>query len=143
MSVPVPKRTSGELEINTLARSLCVYTLQITDNEKNFPGCRSFVENVRDAALEIHMLCWRANNIRVSGDAERYAARMEAQNKAADRCNDLYALIEIAKPLYHMSSKRAVYWQGLVVGVRNSIRAWHESDAKRLRPEEKELSIGV
>ena len=37
MSVPVPKRDSGELEVNTMARSLTVYTFQILANPKWFP----------------------------------------------------------------------------------------------------------
>lgn len=136
MSVPVPKRKPGELEVDTLARTLCVYTLRITGNEKTFPQNQaSFSELIRRTALQIHTLCWRANNIRVDGNAMRYRARLEAQERAADLCNDLYAMIEVAKPLYHLSSRRCVFWQDQVVKVRGCIRSWSESDAKRLKPE--------
>ena len=37
MSVPVPQRGHGELEVNTKARVLTVYTLKILENEKWFP----------------------------------------------------------------------------------------------------------
>ena len=74
------------------------------------------------------------NNIKVGGSAERYRSRLELQARAADRCNALCAMIEIAKPLFHLPSKRATYWIGQTVEVRNQIRAWRESDMKRLKP---------
>ena len=136
MSVPVPKRKPGELEVNTEARELCVYTLRITGNAKTFPlDQASFSEEMRRTALQIHTLCWRANNIKVAGDAQRYYDRLKTQDIAGDLCNDLYAMIEVAKPLYHLSSRRCVYWQNMVVNLRTRIRAWRESDAKRLKPE--------
>ena len=135
MSVPVPKRDTGELEVNTAARQLCVYTLQITGNPKHFDQAHAdVIALLRRYAIEIHALCWRANNIKVTCQS-RYEARMTAQDKAADLCNDLYAMIEVCKPLFHMASKRKVYWQGLVVKTRNLIRGWHDTDVKRLKPE--------
>ena len=38
MSVPVPLRDQGELEVNTKARAMAAYTLKITANEKELPG---------------------------------------------------------------------------------------------------------
>lgn len=135
MSVPVPLRGTGKLEVNTKAQELCVYTLKITSNAKNFPPAQdAFTQKIRDAAVEIHTLCWEANNIKVGGSEERYRARLELQARAADRCNALCAMIEIAKPLFHLPSKRATYWIGQVAEVRNQIRAWRESDMKRLKP---------
>lgn len=135
MSVPVPKREEGKLEVNTLARALCVYTLKITANPKNFPiEQKSYTELIRMCAIKIHTLCWRANNIKVENNAERYRERMRAQDEVANLCNDLYAMIEVAKALFHMSSKRTIYWQKQVVDVRNHIRSWHDSDVKRLKP---------
>lgn len=136
MSVPVPKRKAGELDVNTLARALCVYTLRITANPKTFPPDQaSYTELMRRCAIQIHTLCWRANNIKVAGNQQRYEARITAQDRVADLCNDLYAMIEVAKPLYHLSSKRTIYWQNQVVNVRNHIRGWHDADVKRLKPE--------
>ena len=136
MSVPVPKRKTGELDVNTLARALCVYTLRITANPKTFqPDQVSYTELLRRCAIQIHTMCWRANNIRVAGSQQRYEDRITAQARAADLCNDLYAMIEVAKPLFHLSSKRVIYWQKQVVNVRNHIRAWHDVDVKRLKPE--------
>ena len=136
MSVPVPKRNTGELEINTVARELCVHTLRITANEKIFTeDQRAFTERIRATAIEIYTTCWKANNIKVGTSSRRYETRIRQEAHAGDLCNELYALIEIAKPLFHLRSTKAIYWQKLTVGVRNRIRAWYDSDVNRLRPQ--------
>ena len=43
-------------------------------------------------------------------------------------------LIETAKPLFHLRSKRVRHWISLTLELRKSIRGWHESDVKRLAP---------
>lgn len=89
MAVPVPKRKPGELDVNTMTRGLCTYTLRITANPKTFPeDQKSFTEQLRKTALAIHTLCWRANNVKVNGNPSRYRDRLEAQDRAADLCND-------------------------------------------------------
>lgn len=135
MSVSKPLRQEGQLEINVEARALCTYTLLITSNEKHFPvEQKSFTEKLRDAAIEIHLLCWEANNIRVDNNADKYNRRITLQNEAADKCNRLAALIDVAKPVFHLSSKRTIYWMKLTLELRNKIRAWRDSDVKRLKP---------
>ena len=134
MSVPISKRTQGRLEVDVLALDLCEYTLHITANPANFPESQiSFIEKIRNAALDIHLLCWEANNIRVGDSQERYTRRMALQNQAIDQCNRLCALIEISKKLFHMSTKRTVYWMDKVTNLRATITSWHNSDKKRLR----------
>ena len=135
MSVSKPLRQEGQLEINVEARALCTYTLLITSNEKHFPvEQKSFTEKLRDAAIEIHLLCWEANNIRVDNNADKYNRRIALQNEAADKCNRLSALIDVAKPVFHLSSKRTIYWMKLTLELRNKIRAWRDNDVKRLKP---------
>lgn len=135
MSVPVNQRTQGELEVNVKARTLCVYTLKITANEKHFPvEQKAFTEKIRTASIDIYTLCWEANNIRVDGRMDRYLRRIALQETAADKCNTLCALIEIAKSLFHLSSKRCIYWIDQTVKLRAMIRAWANSDLKRLKP---------
>ena len=135
MSVPVNKRSHGELEVNVMARELCAYTLRITANPKKFPvDQKSFTEKIRDVAIDIYTLCWEANNIKVDNRMDRYLRRIELQEIAADKCNTLCALIEISKPLFHLSSKRCTYWIDRTVNLRAVIRAWANSDLKRLKP---------
>lgn len=135
MSVPVNQRTTGELDVNVKARALCVYTLRITANPKHFPPEQaSFTEKIRDAAIDIYTMCWEANNIRVDDRMDRYLRRIELQELAADKCNTLCILIELAKPLFKLASKRCIFWVDMVVKLRAEIRAWANSDLKRLKP---------
>ena len=83
MSVPVPQRGHGELEVNTKARVLTVYTLKILENEKWFPKEQiAFITKLQDCAIEIQALCWEANNIKVGDSMERYRRRIELQDEA-------------------------------------------------------------
>ena len=135
MSVPVPQRTQGELEVNTRARILCVYTFKILENEKWFPKSQiAFITKLQDCVVEIQALCWEANNIKVDKSAERYQRRINLQDQAAEKCNRMMMLIETAKPLFHLQSKRVRYWIGLCRDLRTLIRAWRDKDASRLKP---------
>lgn len=109
MSVPVPQRTQGELEVNTRARILCVYTFKILENEKWFPKSQTaFITKLQDCVVEIQALCWEANNIKVDKSAERYQRRIDLQDQAAEKCNRMMMLIETAKPLFHLNSYHLV-----------------------------------
>lgn len=132
MSVPVNQRTQGKLEVAVKARDVAVYTLQITKNKKIFT--EDYQEAVTDkiitTALNIHCLVWAANNINVTS-YEAMAERFALQEKAAAQCNVLLSLIDIAKPLFHLASKRVMFWGGMVIEARNLIRSWHNADRKR------------
>ena len=135
MSVPVPQRGHGELEVNTKARILTVYTLKILENEKWFPqNQRRFIEKLQDCAIDIQALCWEANEIKVGNSKSRYQRRIDLQDMAAEKCNRMAMLVETAKPLFHLESKRVRYWLNLILTLRDIIRGWHDSDVKRLKP---------
>lgn len=135
MSVPAPKRGHGELEVNTKARELVVYTLIILVNEKWFPKDQSaYIAKLQDCAIEIASLCWEANNIMVGKSEERYKRRIDLQDQAAEKCNRMCMLIEIAKPLFHLTSKRVRHWIKLTTDLRGIIRNWHDGDVQRLKP---------
>lgn len=135
MSVPVPQRGHGELEVNSKARALTVYTLKILENEKWFPKEQSaFIAKLQDCTIEIQALCWDANNIKVDGNQDRYRRRIDHQDQAAEMCNRMMMLIETAKPLFHLESKRVRYWIGMTKDLRSMIRAWRDKDAERLKP---------
>lgn len=135
MSVPVPQRGHGELEVNTKARELAVYTFRIVANDKWFPTSqRAFVVKLQTCVLEIATLCWDANSIKVDDNIDRYRRRISLQEQAAEQCNRMMLLIEIAKPLFHLKSTRVRYWIGMARDLRAMIRAWSDKDAKRLLP---------
>lgn len=132
MSVPINQRTHGKLEVCVKAHDLCCYTLQITANKKNFtPEFQEALTNrIVEAAIDIHTLCWSANNILVNS-VDDLRERTMYQEKAAIKCNILLSLIDVAKRIFHLSTKRVTYWAGKTIETRNLIRAWRESDLKR------------
>lgn len=136
MSVPVNKRKSGKLEVNVLASNLCVYTIRITENEKHFPlKYRSFTEKLQNLAIEIYLLTWQANEINVKNDKKLFVERIKKQKEAYNNCLCLKALIEIARPIYHLSNKRCMYWITLVDELQKKIYIWSKNDFKRLKPD--------
>ena len=124
MSVPVNQRTHGKLEVCVKAHDLCCYTLQITANKKNFTQefQESLTNRIVEAAIDIHTLCWSANNILVNS-VDDLRERTMYQEKAAIRCNILLSLIDVAKRIFHLSTKRVTYWAGKTIETRNLIRA--------------------
>ena len=132
MSVPVNQRGHGKLESCVKAHDLCCYTLRITSNKKIFTVEYQDVltDRINSIALSIHALCWTANNILVNS-AEDMERRLDLQERAAIECNNLLSLMDIAKSIFHLATRRVKYWGGQTVETRNLIRAWRESDRKR------------
>jgi hypothetical protein len=132
MSVPVNRRSQGKLEVCVKAHDLCCYTLQIISNEKTFPAQyqRILTDRIADAVIGIHAKVWAANNILVNSP-EDYAERLGLQEQAALQCNVFLSLIEVAHRVYHLETKRVLYWAEKAVTTRNLIRAWRDSDRKR------------
>ena len=134
MSVPVNQRSQSKLEACVKAHDLCVYTLQITANDKIFKAeyRAALTDKIIATALNIHTLAWSANNVIVKGP-EDLKGRNRLQDEAVIQCNVLLSLIEIAKSLFHLSTKRVIYWSAKAIETRNLIKAWKESDKKRFR----------
>lgn len=107
MSVPENSRTKSKLEACVKAHDLCCYTLQITSNEKVFTPQfqRSLTDRIVAVAIAIHTDCWTANNIYVRTEDD-VRERRRLQEEAARLCNVLLSMIDIAKPLFHLASKR-------------------------------------
>lgn len=135
MSVPKDRRMEGELTVNTMARSTCAYVIQILGNEKNFPVEQMwFTNQLRNTAVHIDLCCWKANNIYVKQSQFLYEKRMKLEEEAGDACNVMLELINIAKQVYHMPTKRYHYLSNQYVELRNKIRNWYKSDKVRLLP---------
>ena len=133
MSVPESERGHGKFEVLVKANDLAVYTMRITKNPKVFmPEYQTALTNdIINTAKEIFIKCWTANNIKVGDDAENYITRKRLQEEAARECNNLLALIQMAKPLFHLAGKRVKYWGKKTIEVRNEIRDWKAGDSKR------------
>ena len=133
MSVPETQRGTGKFEVLIKANDLAVYTMRITKNPKHFPPeyQTALTNDIINTAKNIYMQCWTANNIRVADDAENWRERKRLQEAATRDCNNLLALLQMAKPLFHLESKRVKYWAAKTIDVRKRIREWKEGDSKR------------
>ena len=135
MAVPKGHQADGKLLVNELARDLAASTIRITSNQKVFlPQFQTAITNeIVRTAINIHKYAWTANNVMVRGQnaREQYAIRRKHQEMAAAECNNLISLIDIARPLFHLDTKRCKFWGKQTLEVRNKIRGWIESDAKR------------
>ena len=134
MSVVEEKRRKGKLEVIIKTLELANYTIQITANEKVFdPKFRAAVtDDLISHAKDIYLICWTANNIRVSNE-EAFRERLRLENKAIVKCNTFLGLLDIAKKVFHLDTKRVTYWGSKIVECRKLIRAWRDSDRKRYK----------
>lgn len=132
MSVPVNKRAKGKFEVLVKARELAKYTIEITKNTKVFkPEYQTaLTDDIIRTAKNVFIKCWTANNIRVN-TKEQAEERNRLQYEADQDCNNLLALIDLAKVIYHLKSKRIKFWAEKTIVARTLIREWRTSDSKR------------
>lgn len=131
MSVIKPKRGECKLEVLTKARELAVYTIKITSNENVFlkEYQEAITSDLVKCAKDIFIHSFEANNVNLNTDPE---IRRKLMDQAIRDCYNLLALMQIAKPVFHLSTKRIRYWGNLTVEVRDLIRKWKKSDINRL-----------
>ena len=139
MAVPEGQRGERKLETLMKARDLATYTIRICVNPKVFlPQYQNaLTDKLIDTATEIFIKCDSANNILIRSDFDKIELqnlineRKLLQEQACERCNRLLGLMQIAQPIFHLTTKRIKYWGGMTIEVRNHIRKWKESDRKR------------
>ena len=140
-TVPERRRHNGEKKWDLLitANELTCYTIKICDNKNIFlPEHQgSVTNNIVNAATMIYVCCWDANQIHVAPDTpeEERRDRKRLQDQAIIYCNRLLALIQIAKRMFHLKSKRVKYWGRKTIDVREGIKRWQDSDRKRYNGE--------
>ena len=132
MSVPVGMRSESKREVFELATELECHTLRITSNQNVFrPEYKALTDKIVDAALEIGLSIWTANDIRVT-NAMTLEDRQYLQNKAVVQCDRLLYLITVAARANHLRAKKVAHWSEMTRRVKTLIRKWKDSDAKRL-----------
>lgn len=139
MSVPEGQRGKGKFTVPTKANMLSIYTVKICCNKKVFlPEYQhALTDDIIRTAKDIFIHCWTANNIRVGKDEEKRKERRRLQEQAANDCNNLLALMQMAQTLFHLKLKRIKYWGERTIEVRTLIRSWIESDTKRYSQEQR------
>ena len=124
-----------QLEAAWEARELALYTIQICNNKNIFREeyQSSLTDDIIRTAKDIYIHAWTANNIRVTGSErkELFAYRNKLQRQAIMDCNNLLALIGLARPLFHLKGKKVKYWSEKAIKTRNYIKRWKESDQDR------------
>lgn len=135
MSVPVSKRNENQtLKTLLLAMDLAYYTIKICCNENVFsPKYKNAVtDDLIRLAKDIYINCRTANGIKVES-REDLELRTGYQLRAKADCDTLLAELDIAKRIFHLSSRRVVYWAGKTMECREYIMRWKESDVKRFK----------
>lgn len=132
MAVAEGERSQSKLEVIVRALDLTTYTIRITNNQKIFlPEYRSsLTDDIIRTAKDIYIDAWTANNILVKS-ADDWKMRKALQERAARNCNNLLALIQLAKTIFHLKSKRVKYWSEKTIDVRGYLRSWRDADSKR------------
>ena len=116
------------------AMDLAIHTIKVTANEKIFkPEFQAaLTSDIIRCAKDVYICTWNANNVYVSKEnRKRWPERERLQYAAILKCNELLALINLARRLFHLRSNKVEYWSALVIEARKLIRAWHEADAAR------------
>lgn len=132
MSVPEGMRSESRLEVCVKASKFAAYVSHCAGNRKKFPEEHAMVAyRLVNSAMAVNALVWEANNIRVDGDPQRAARRLQLQDMAADAINAHLADLEVARGAVHMARKRYHHWSGRAIEVRNLLRKWRESDRRR------------
>lgn len=132
MSVIKAKRKEGKLTVLLKARDLCVYTVTICKNEKNFPKRDRWImtQPIVNEAISIFACARRANAVKVETD-EDFKYRRRQQIEAYSRCEALLSLMTVAYETLHIEHDRIEHWTGLVVETENYLQRWIREDMKR------------
>lgn len=133
MSVPESKRGEGKFSVLTKTEDLMKYTLHITQNSNRFDQqYRDVVlDRIDGLVIDIFEKCWRANNIKVGDSLKKWEIRRDLEDEALLDCDDLLAVLQVARALCHVESKRMKYWTEKIRDVKTTIKKWHDSDCKR------------
>ena len=132
MSVPKGARTEGQLQVMIELQALCIYTIQICKNEKNFPKRDRWIltQHIVKHAVDAYSLARQANAVRVS-TMEDYKLRREYQLRCRTSLEALLGLIEIAYMCLGLDGSRVEFWTKSVISAERKIRLCPSSQTAR------------
>lgn len=132
MSVPEYERGEGKFTVLIEANNLVCYTLQICSNEKNFdPKFQKVImDDIVQTTKSIFIDAFTANEIKVD-NADDAKDRLKLIKHSITACNRVFALLQIAKKLYHIDSKRVKYWGTKIKTTKELLKKWYLSERKR------------
>lgn len=145
MSVPAEARSETKLTVLIEARRLVRHSLRNLANNNVFKAVPSgdeeddrknppqpeLIARMKTTILDAYLAASAANDTPFTKD--NYRHRRQLQDKSLALLNEMKALVELSVPVFHLSLRRADFWIKFIVGVRNRIQAWKESDYKRYK----------
>lgn len=132
MSVLKNEREQGQMEVQTKAFDLVLYTIDNALKEKIVPKRDRWCLGVRlaDTALDIQSHIDMANTLR-NDDIEEAKERMIEQRLALGSTFRLMTLVHVTRHLTFFDSKVHEYWTELVKEEQTLLRGWMDSDRKK------------
>ena len=126
-------QANRQLEACEKAMNLALHTIKICSNKKIFTVeyQEALTNDIIRCAKDIYIYAWNGNNIYVRPDNGRWKDRERYQLAAIAKCNEMLALINIARRLFHLKGKKVRYWTRLTIDARMMIRKWHEAGVKQ------------
>ena len=126
-------QSNRQLEACQKAMELALHTIKICNNKKIFivEYQEALTNDIIRYAKDIYINAWNANNIYVKKDNGSWQSREKLQKIAILKCNELLALINIARRLFHLKGNKVKYWSQMTLDTRGLIRKWMESNAKQ------------
>lgn len=133
MSVVEPERRGNRLLVHIEAQELAAYTSEILSNPKHFnPEIdEDLIKEIKQTARDIYKKLWAANRWRADGTKTERLYRRGLQEEGIGLCDEMHALIGIAKKVFHVSTRRMKCWSNKITSVRTLAQKWKESDIKR------------
>lgn len=124
-----------QLEACEKAMELALHTIKICATKKNFlPEYQEALTNdIIRCSKDIYIYTWNGNNVYVTKDNGAWVEREKWQDKAIQKCNELLAMINIARRLFHLRGNKVSYWSQMVLETRGLIRKWREATVKQFR----------
>ena len=122
-----------QLEACQKAMELALHTIKICNNKNIFTVeyQDALTNDIIRCAKDIYVFAWNGNNVYVTKDNGRWEQREKLQLLAISKCNELLALINIARRLFHLKGSKVKYWSQMTIDTRMILRKWHEANAKQ------------
>lgn len=122
-----------QLEACQKAMELALHTIKICNNKNIFTVeyQEALTNDIIRCAKDIYVYAWNGNNVYVTKDNGRWEQREKLQLLAISKCNELLALINIARRLFHLKGSKVKYWSQMTIDTRMIIKKWHEANAKQ------------
>ena len=134
MSVPQYKRGEGKFNVLVEANLLAVHSIQIVSNPNTFDQKyhSAMGNDLIETSKDIFISAYTGNEIKVENKGQALE-RLRLIEHSILYCDRLLALIQLAKKLYHLDSKRVKFWGEKTLSVKESLKKWYQSECKRYR----------